>query len=154
MWKVINKEVDWENRHHSLTMMIWVALKENVQTSKDICENYRTMFESRISAGAKEKLLCSGKPDADISSWSHDMEGHAKKCVERYCELTNKTTSNCTKLQLHVMKTIKSRVKNWDLLENCQTYALKMFSNACIWHVLVDLIFYGPLTNLLVLSLT
>ena len=27
-----------------------------------------------------------------ISSWSCDMEGHAKKCVERYCELVNKTT--------------------------------------------------------------
>ena len=27
-----------------------------------------------------------------ISSWSYDMEGHAKKCVERNCELANKTT--------------------------------------------------------------
>ena len=27
-----------------------------------------------------------------ISSWSYDMVGHAKKCVERYCELANKTT--------------------------------------------------------------
>ena len=27
-----------------------------------------------------------------ISSWSCDMEGHAKKCVERYYELANKTT--------------------------------------------------------------
>ena len=25
-------------------------------------------------------------------TWSHDMEGHAKKCVERSCELANKTT--------------------------------------------------------------
>ena len=27
-----------------------------------------------------------------ISSWSYDMTGHAKKCVERYCELANETT--------------------------------------------------------------
>ena len=27
-----------------------------------------------------------------ISSWSYDLAGHAKKCVERYCELANKTT--------------------------------------------------------------
>ena len=33
-----------------------------------------------------------------ISSWSHDMEGHAKKCVERYCELTNKTTQQLYKV--------------------------------------------------------
>ena len=53
------------------------------------------MFESRISAGAKEKLSTRAprKPDAEtISSWFYDMEGHAKKCVERYCELANKTT--------------------------------------------------------------
>ena len=29
-----------------------------------------------------------------ISSWSYDMKGHAKKCVERYCELANKIVSN------------------------------------------------------------
>ena len=32
--------------------------------------------------------------------WSHDMEGHAKKCVERYCELANKTTE-----QPHIVAT-------------------------------------------------
>ena len=26
------------------------------------------------------------------ATWSLDMEGHAMKCVERYCELANKTT--------------------------------------------------------------
>ena len=35
-----------------------------------------------------------------ISSWSYDMAGHAKKCVERYCELANKTTQ-----QLHKVST-------------------------------------------------
>ena len=34
-----------------------------------------------------------GKLDAETtSSWCYDMEGHARKCVERYCELSNKTT--------------------------------------------------------------
>ena len=59
------------------------------------------MFESRISAGTKEKLptRASGKPDADIkSSWSYYMEGHAKKCVDRYCELANKTTQQLCKV--------------------------------------------------------
>ena len=41
------------------------------------------MFESRISR---------------ISSWSYDMEGHAKKCVERHCELPNKTTQQLYKV--------------------------------------------------------
>ena len=48
------------------------------------------MFESRISAGATEKLLVWQKPHAEKKAWSYDMEGHAQKCVERHCELANK----------------------------------------------------------------
>ena len=63
--------------------------------------NDREMFESRISAGAKEKLPTrdSGKRDAEtMSSWSYDVEGRAKKCVERYCELANRTTQQLYKV--------------------------------------------------------
>ena len=38
---------------------------------------------------------------ANISSWSNDMEGHAKKCVERCCELASKTTE-----QLYTVSTL------------------------------------------------
>ena len=48
------------------------------------------MFKSRISAVRTEKLPL--PENLRISSWSCDMEGHAKKCVERYCELANNTT--------------------------------------------------------------
>ena len=57
-------------------------------------DNCRSTFESRISGRAQEKLpeaIATAKFDAEtISSWSYDMEGHAKKCVDRYCELANK----------------------------------------------------------------
>ena len=54
------------------------------------------MFESRISAGATEKLPC--LENMSMSSWSYGMEGHAEKCVERYCELANKTTQQLYKV--------------------------------------------------------
>ena len=54
------------------------------------------MFESRISAGGSEKLPF--PQNLRISSWSYDMAGHAKKCVERYCELANKTTQQLYKV--------------------------------------------------------
>ena len=54
------------------------------------------MFESRISAGGVEKLPF--RQNLRISSWSYDMAGHAKKCVERYCELANKTTQQLYKV--------------------------------------------------------
>ena len=66
------------------------------EISKDIVDNYRTLFESRISAGATGKLPCS--ESLCISLWSYDMEGHAKKCVERYCELANRTTQQLYKV--------------------------------------------------------
>ena len=54
------------------------------------------------SAGAVEKLpdaKAPGKLETNtISSWSYDMEGHAKKCLERYCELANKTTQQLYKV--------------------------------------------------------
>ena len=64
--------------------------------SKDIVDDYKTMFESRISAGRAEKS--SFPQNLRISSWSYDMVGNAKKCVERYCELANKTTQQLYKV--------------------------------------------------------
>ena len=42
------------------------------------------------------KIPCS--ENLRISSWSYDMEGHAKKCVERNCELANKKTQQLYKV--------------------------------------------------------
>ena len=54
------------------------------------------MFGSRISASATEKLPCS--QHLRISSCSYDIDGHAKKCVERYSELANKKTQQLYKV--------------------------------------------------------
>ena len=91
-WKVLVKSVDLGEPTSFLDHVYLGCTQRECQTSEDVVNNYRSMFESRISAGAIEKLPCSGKLDPNISSWSFEMEGHAKKCVERYCELANKTT--------------------------------------------------------------
>ena len=96
MWKVPNKEVDLGEPTSFLDRENLGCTQQQCQISKDIVDNYRTMFESRISAGAPEKFPCS--ENLRISSWSYDMEGHAKKCVERYCELANKTTQQLYKV--------------------------------------------------------
>ena len=54
------------------------------------------MFESRISVGRVEKLPL--PQNLRNSSWSYDMAGQAKKCVERHCELANKTTQQLYKV--------------------------------------------------------
>ena len=83
------------------------------------------MFEFKISAGATEQLPCS--ENLSISSWSYDMEGDAKKCVERSCELPNQNDSTITKYQLYALTTIISKKKNWNPWDTFQKYALKLF---------------------------
>ena len=78
-------------------MNILVALKENVKRAKmlwtitEICLNPKRLLELQKSCIIPRNF------GANISSWSCDMEGHAKICVERYCELTNKTTQQLCK---------------------------------------------------------
>ena len=95
MWKVLHKEVDLGEPTSFLDHVYLVCTQRECEISKDIVDNCRTMFESRISAGATEKLPCS---EHLCISWSYDMAGHAKKCVERYCELANKTTQQLYKV--------------------------------------------------------
>ena len=92
MWKILMKDVDLGEPTSYLDNVSLGCTQRECKTSKDIVDNYRNMFEFKISAGAIEKLPSTGKLDANSSSWSNGMEGHAKKCVERYCELADKTT--------------------------------------------------------------
>ena len=98
MWKLLNKEVDLGEKTSFLDHVYLGCAQRQCQISKDIVDNYRTTFESLISAGGAEKLPF--PQNLRISSWSYDMEGHAKKCVERYCELADKST-----LQLYKVST-------------------------------------------------
>ena len=98
MWKVLNKEVDLGEPTSFLDHVYLGCTQRQYEVSKDIVDNYRTMFESRISAEGLEKLPF--PQNIRISSWSYDMAGHAKKCVERYCELANKTTQQLCKVSI------------------------------------------------------
>ena len=84
-------------------MLSWVALKENARLARilwritEVCSNQG--FLLGLWKNYQKKTKATGKPDAEtISSWSYDMEGHAKKCVERYCELANETTQQLYKV--------------------------------------------------------
>ena len=129
-WKVLNKEVDLGALTSFLDHVFLGCAQRQCEMSKDVVDNYRTMFESRISAEATEKLPCS--ENLCIYSWSYDMAGHAKKCVERYCELANKTTQQRYKvttqcLDDHQFKEEKLRI--------CSRLVKSMLSNCPEMHV-------------------
>ena len=51
MWKVLNKEVDLEEPTSFLDHVYLGCTQRQCEISKDIVDNYKAMFESRISAG-------------------------------------------------------------------------------------------------------
>ena len=76
--------------------------------------------------------------------WSYDMERHAKKCVERYCELANKTTQQLYKISTPCIDDHHFKEEELKSVGELS----KLFWNAYTWHVLEDPIFYGQWTNL------
>ena len=94
--KYLIKKSIWENQHHSLIMYTWDVLKDNLREAKILLTITEPCLNHEFPQGATEKLPCS--ENIRISSWSYDMEGDAKKCVERYCASANKTTQQLYKV--------------------------------------------------------
>ena len=72
MWKVLNKEVDLGEPTSFLDHVYLGCTQRQCEISTDIVDSYRTIFESRISARATEKLPGWDKPRAKTSAWSCD----------------------------------------------------------------------------------
>ena len=146
MWKKLIKNVDIEEPTSFLDHVYFGCTQRECKPPNDtIIEQYKKMFESRISAGATEKIA--REPRSKVSAWSCDMEGHARKCVERFCELSNKKTEQLHKvsspcLDGHQIK--KEALKN---TVNCHKFAHMLSLNACTWQELVDKTFCGQSIN-------
>ena len=69
VWKILMKDVDLGEPTSFLDHVCLGGTQRECQTSEDLVDNYRDMFESKISAGAIEKTPRTGKPDANISSF-------------------------------------------------------------------------------------
>ena len=81
-----NVDLDEPTYFISWSRFFWDVLNVNANWMKSFFEEYTKMFESRISAGATDKLPWWAKPHAKTVARSCDMEGHDRKCVERYRE--------------------------------------------------------------------
>ena len=98
-----------------------------------IAEEYTKMFEPRISSGALDKLPGWEKPHAKTVAWSYDMEGDARKCVERYCELANKKVEQLHKVSSPCLDDHQVRQEELEsvgeLSQVCSQIVLK-----CLYH--------------------
>ena len=98
------------------------------------------MFESRISAGGTEKRPYS--ENFRFSSWFYDLEGHAKKCVERYCELANRTTQQLYRVSIPCIDDHHFKEEEWKSVGELSKICSQIVLKCLYWHVLEDLIFY------------
>ena len=94
--EIPNKQVELGEPTSFLDHENLECTQRHCETRKHIVDNYSTMFKSRISARATEILPSSENPN--VSTRSYDMEGHAMMCVERDCELANRTTQQVNKV--------------------------------------------------------
>ena len=76
------------NPHHFLTMYIWDVLNVNANLTKSLLRSLQTCL-NHVSLLEQLKSYQVGKNLTKTVAWSYDMEGHARKCVEGYCELAN-----------------------------------------------------------------
>ena len=125
VWKVLNKEVDVGEPTSFLDHVYLGCTQRQCEISKILL----TITEPCLNPVFPHEQL---KNYHARKIWvflrgSYDMEGHAKKCVERYCELANKTTQQLCKVSTPWSMTTTSKKKKWNLLENCHKYALKLF---------------------------
>ena len=92
MWKVLMKVVDLGEPTSFFDHVYWVALNESAKRAK-ILSTIAKICSNPEFRRSKQKYLAQGNLMQTISTRSFDMEGHAKKCVERYCELADNTNS-------------------------------------------------------------
>ena len=111
MWKVPSKEVDLGEPTSFLDHVYLGCTQRQCKVSKDIVDNDRTMFESRISAGATEKLPCSERISVFLrgpTTWRVTPRNVWNDIVSWQTGRLN----NSTKYQLHALMTITSKKKN------------------------------------------
>ena len=125
MWKVLNKEVDLGEPTSFLDHVYLGCTQRQCEISKDIVDNYRTMFESRISAGGLEKL-----PFPQNVRTLHGLMTWLVMQRSVWNDIVSwriRRLSNSAKYLLHASMTTTSKKKKQNLLENCQIHALKLF---------------------------
>ena len=125
------------------------CIERACKPNETIIEQYTKMFESRISAGATEKLPGWQKPHAQTEAWSNDMEGLLKIALSDTVNWQTRKWSNFTKFQIPAWMILNSSKENPNLLDNFQKCAHTNGPwNACNWHELDDLMFCGQSTSL------
>ena len=97
MWKVLNKEFDLGEPTSFLDHVYLGCTQRQCEVSQKYCGQLQNPCLNREFLRGDWKNYHSLKIFVLLHG-PYDMEGHAKKCVERFCELANKTTQQLYKV--------------------------------------------------------
>ena len=125
IWKLLNKEVDLGEAISFLDHENLVCTQRQCQISKVLVDNYRTMLESRISAGGTEKLPF--PQNLRIFSWSYERRVMQRNVWSDIVSWPIRRRNNSTKYLFPASMTTTSKKKKRNLLENCHKYAPNLF---------------------------
>ena len=78
------------NQLHFLITYTWDVLNVHANRMKWLSRIFQRCLNHRFLPEQLKSYQGANKPYAITVAWSNDMEGHARKCLERYCELANK----------------------------------------------------------------
>ena len=131
------------NPLHFLIMYIWDVLNVNAKRMKSSLNSIQRCLIHVVLLQQQKNYQGRENPHTKTVAWSYDMDGHARKCVERYCELANNKWSSKTKFQVLAWMTIKSNKKNLNEWVNYHMCAHRLSQKGCTRHALEDQTFYG-----------
>ena len=124
-WKVPMKHVDL-GEPTSFLDHVHLCTQREYKTSTDIVDNYKICSNPGSSRELQKNYLVRGdlmKASLHGPMIWRVMQRSVWKDIATW---QTKQLNRYTKSQLHALMTNNSKKKNWDLLENCQTYALKL----------------------------
>ena len=148
--RFILEEIDeagrpWRTSIIFMTTCIWDVLNVNAHRTRILLRTIQRCLNHVFLLEQLKNYLGGTKLAPKQSLGSDDMESHAKRCVESYCELANKKPEQLYKSSLlHACSTITSKRKNLRRSKNCPKYADSWSKNACTQPELVDPTFLGP----------
>ena len=91
---------NWELREAHKKSLKHQKYKGRVVFRGDIVKDDSGSYAVFTEQGSSASQMTAAKVIMRLGAWSYDMEGHAKKCVERYCQLANKTTRQLYKVSI------------------------------------------------------
>ena len=92
MWNVLIKQVDFGEPTSFFDHVYLGCSQRACNMSKDFVDMTELSSDPEFPQ-EQQKYDQALKKKLNISAWSYDIQGHAKNCVVRYCELANKNDS-------------------------------------------------------------